>query len=167
MKSTLLRREYFPAVKCNNSCPWAGNGYRKEATTPQTHLLHAQSLARTCTGNPEKDGSGCQRGSCSRSSPGSPLPVQNISPLPLLFSAFTARFDTSVGVCSAVSGCSSSHVQDEVEACSSHYSELRQTIGRCGWCGFWSGRNFKTELNLVFARERHQSIRRYQIAETH
>lgn len=26
--------EYFPVVKCNNSCPWAGYGCRKEATTP-------------------------------------------------------------------------------------------------------------------------------------
>lgn len=37
-----LALEYFPVVKCNNSCPWAGYGYRKETTNPQTHLPHAQ-----------------------------------------------------------------------------------------------------------------------------
>lgn len=36
-----LALEYFPVVKFNNRCPWAGYGYRKETTTPQTHLPHA------------------------------------------------------------------------------------------------------------------------------
>lgn len=49
-----LASEYFPVVKCNNSCPWAGYGYRKETTTPQTHLPHLQSCVHTRTVNPEK-----------------------------------------------------------------------------------------------------------------
>lgn len=57
-----LASEYFPVVKCNNSCPWAGYGYRKETTTPQTHLPHAQLRVHTCRVNPEKERSGCQRG---------------------------------------------------------------------------------------------------------
>lgn len=46
--------EYFPVVKCNNSCPWASYSYRKETTIPKTHLPHTSSHAYTV--NLEKGG---------------------------------------------------------------------------------------------------------------
>ena len=40
LSHALPHTQHFPVVKCNNSCPQASYSYRKETTTPKTHLPH-------------------------------------------------------------------------------------------------------------------------------